>query len=228
MLKRLYYILYQRAYVLLKKIRSDQGRVYMMHKVSDDGDIYAISREHFSEFLNALCEKKKIVDLETLIREKNPGNVVISFDDVYESVYENAFPLLKKKGVPYYLFVCNEYLNKEGYLSSAMLKEMLKDSKAILASHRCRHELSRFMEEAALIRDLGQSKKQLEEEFKTPVRDIAFPFGSVYACSSSNIRTAANLFDHVLMTYPLPYNEEDGNTLPRININDANYAKEIR
>ena len=228
MLKRLYYILYQRIYVLLKRMRSDEGRVYMMHKVSEDGDIYAISAEHFSKFLNALCEKKKIVDLETLIREKDPDNVVICFDDVYASVYENAFPLLKEKDVPYYLFVCNEYLNREGYLSSEMLKEMLKDSKAILGSHRFRHELSRFMDEASLFHDLKQSKKQLEEEFKTPVTDMAFPFGSVYACSAGNIRAAFSIFDRVLMTYPLPYNEEDENMLPRININDATYAKEIR
>ena len=228
MLKRLYYIFLQRAYVFVKRNRPGQGKVYMMHKVSEDGDIYAISREHFSEFLNALCENKKIVDLETLVREKDPGNVVISFDDVYASVYENAFPLLKEKGVPYYLFVCNEYLNKEGYLSSDMIKEMLKDSKAILASHRYRHEPSRPMDKTALRKDLEQSKKELEEEFGVPVRAMAFPYGSVYACSRENILAASDIFDHVLMTYPLAYNGEDETVIPRININDAVYAKEIR
>ncbi len=227
MLRRLFYILLQRLYVFRQKKKPCQGKVFMFHKVSEEDDLYAIRPEHFRTLLEHLLRNKKIVDSEILIQKKDPDNVVIGFDDVYESVYRYAYPLLKEKGVPYYLFVCNDYLDQEGYLSSEMVEEMLRDSGAILASHRCHHELSRFMKENELQEELERSRKQLEETFHVEVKDFAFPYGSMYACSKENVATACGLFDHVYMTYALPYNEEYGNVIPRININNATYGKEL-
>ena len=120
------------------------------------------------------------------------------------------------------------YLDKENYLNSDMLKEMLKGSEAILGSHRYRHELSRFMEEKDLAKELRDSKKELEEVFGVEVKDFAFPYGSMYACSESNIKEACSVFGHVFMTYAIPYNDEYGNIIPRINMNDSVYGKEMK
>lgn len=228
MFKRLYYILLQRIYVFRQKQKPCQGKVFMFHEVNEKDDLYAISTEHFKELLENLMQKKKIVDIETLIEEKDPDNVVISFDDVYESVYLNAYPFLKEKGIPYYLFVCNEYLDQENYLKTDMITEMLKDSKAILASHHYRHVLSRFMKDDELKEELKRSKEELEDRFDVEIKDFAFPFGSMYACSRENIEAASGIFDHVFMTYALPYREENGNIIPRINMNNETYRKEMR
>ena len=59
------------------------------------------------------------------------------------------------------------------------------------------------------------------------VSSFAFPYGSMYACSKDNIKTAKELFDYIFMTYNLPYNEEYENVIPRININDSTYKKEM-
>ena len=227
MFKRLYYILLQRAYVLFHKNRPDQGRVYMFHNVNDDADTYSIKKDNFELFLNYLCQNKKIVDIETLIKEKDSNNVVITFDDVYESVFKNAYPLLKERGVPFYLFICDEYLNQEKYVNSDMIKEMLKESKAILGSHRMKHELSRLADANEIKEDLSQSKKKLEKEFGVSVNFFAFPYGSMYACSDRNTEDALSLFDYVFMTYAIPYNEEYENVIPRINMNDASFRKEM-
>ena len=228
MLKRLYYIILQRLFVFQNKNKPCQGKVYMFHNVSDEGDTYSITKEHFEEFLDYLCENKKIVDVDTLIKEKDPDNVVITFDDVYQSVYENAYPLLRERDLPFYLFVSNEYLNKENYLSSEMLFQILSDSNAILGSHNYRHELSRFVDLKEVEEGLIRSKKELEEEFVQDIRDLAFPYGSMYACSQENIDAASKLFDHVFMTYAILYNEEYGNIIPRINMNDTTFGKEMK
>nr|MBQ4453633.1 polysaccharide deacetylase family protein [Clostridia bacterium] len=228
MFKRLYYILLQRLYVFNHKNKPCQGKVYMFHNVNDDHDIYSITKDHFESLINYLVKNKKIVDADTLLKEKDPDNVVITFDDVYESVYRNAYPLLKEKDLPFYLFVSNEFLNKENYLNSEMLKEMLRDSKAILGSHNYQHELSRFMEDRSFEKGLDTSKKELEEEFGISLKDFAFPYGSMYACSEENIKDASDRFEHVFMTYAIPYNEEYGNTIPRINMNDSVYEREMK
>ena len=228
MFKRLYYILLQRAFVLFNRNKAAQGRVYMFHNVDDDADIYSITKENFESFIGYLCENKKIVDADTLIREKDPDHVVITFDDVYESVYRNVYPLLKEKGVPYYLFVCNEYLDKDGYLNRDELKEMLSESKAILGSHNMKHELSRFKDGSVLKKELLDSKEELEKISGAEIRSMAFPYGSMYACSNENIKTAKGIFDHVFMTYAVSYNEEYGNIIPRINMNDDAFRKEMK
>lgn len=228
MFKRLYYILLQRAFVLFNRKNACQGRVYMFHNVDDDADIYSITKEDFELFLNHLCHNKKIVDVDTMIKEKDPDNVLITFDDVYESVYRNAYPLLKERDVPYYLFVCNEYLDKENYLNKVMLKEMLTESKAILGSHNSKHELSRFKDHSLLEKELSSSKEELETISGTKIRSMAFPFGSMYACSKDNIATAEEIFEHIFMTYPISYNEKYGNMIPRINMNSTSFRKEMK
>ena len=228
MIKRLYYIILQRLYVYMKKNKPCQVKVYMFHNVDGDQDIYSISRENFEVFLRYLNTHKKIVDIGTMIEEKDPDNVVISFDDVYESVFLNAYPLLKEMGVPFYLFVANEYLDREGYLKTQQLKQILSDSRAIVGSHRYEHKLSRFEEKEQLEDDFRRSKTELEDQFGIKIDTLAFPYGSIYACSQRDIGLAEQYFDYILMTYALPYNGEYGNILPRININNRIFEREMK
>ena len=227
MLKRLYYIIKQRAYVFFNRNKPCRGKVYMFHNVNEDHDTYAITKEHFESFLNELIKNKKIVDLETLTKEKDPDNVVITFDDVYDSVYHNAYPFLKEKDIPYYLFISNEYLDQEGYLSREIVKEMLEESKAIVGSHGWRHVLSRPMQVETLREDLIRSREALEALTERKVDVFAFPYGSMYACAGTDISEALKQFTYVCMTYALPYNENCGNVIPRLNMNDETYRREF-
>ena len=228
MIKRLYYILKQRLYIYKQKQLSNQGKVYMFHEINNDSGVYSISKENFNTFIEYLINNKNIVDFETLTKNKNINNVVLTFDDVYESIYTEAFDILKSNNIPYYLFVCNEYLNKDKYLSDKQIRSMLDESNAILASHSYRHQLSRFLNNDEFINYLNQSKKELETKFNKVINCFAFPFGSLYACSNDNISEAAKIFDYVCMTYPLPYNESYRNIIPRININNGTFLREMK
>lgn len=228
MLKRLYYILLQRIYVIRNRNKLCQGKVYMFHEIKKDDGIYSIDKESFRSFLDWLLENKKIVDLKTMMEEKNGNNVVITFDDAYDSVYNYAFSILKERNVPYHVFVCNDLLGKEGYLDEKMIKEMIDESKCIIGSHGYYHELSRFKEKDVLKKELEKSKRELEERFDINVQCMAFPFGSIYACSDENAEDAKELFDVLCMTYSLPYNDCYGNVVPRMNINGKNYKDEMK
>ena len=213
----------------MKRKNINQGKVYMFHNVSDNtNDTYTISKNNFKKFLAYLIDNYKIVDVETLMKEKNEKNIVLTFDDVYASVYENAYELLKEYDVPYYVFICNEYLNKDNYLNEKQLNEMLQNSRCILGSHNYFHELSRFMKLDDFIKHINNSKQELEERFNKDVNDFAFPYGSMYAVSNDNFYEAKKLFKHIFMTYALPYNEEYNNEIPRININNDNFQKEMQ
>ncbi|MDO4197478.1 MAG: polysaccharide deacetylase family protein [Erysipelotrichaceae bacterium] len=227
MFKRLYYILLQRLYVLKNKKRVCNGKVYMFHNVSDEDDIYTVSKDNFEKFIDKLSKTKKIVDFETLVNNPDSDNVVITFDDVYESVYRNAYPILKEKNIPYYLFICNEFLDKDSYIKTDEVVEMLKESKCIVGSHNYRHELSRFKDRNTVKEEFINSKKELEDKFGVKIDSMAFPFGSMYAVSEDNIEDAGNIYEYVCMTYPLSYSREDAKVLPRINMNSKEANKEL-
>lgn len=228
MFKRLFYILKQRLYVSFKRKNINQGKVYMFHNICDESDTYNISKDNFKKFLDYLVSNYKIVDVKTLIKEKNARNIVLTFDDAYKSVYENVYELLKEYDVPYYIFICNEYLNKDKYLNEEEIKKMLKYSKCILGSHSYFHELSRFIKLEDFKKHIELSKQELQDRFDVDVIDFAFPYGSIYAVSNDNIYEAKKLFEHVYLTYNLAYNEEYENEIPRININNDNFQKEMR
>lgn len=228
MFKKLYYILLQRLYVYANKNITNQGKVYMFHEIGDKKDTYTISENDFVSFINYLYNNKTIVDIDTMQQQLNDNNVVISFDDAYASVYEKAYPVLKKMDVPYYIFICGEYLNKKDYLNSDMIKEMLKDSKCILGSHSIKHDLSRFKSGENFLDEINKSKESLQKEFNTVINDFAFPYGSVYAVSDNNINIAKKVYKNIFMTFPLPYNQKYGNVIPRININYSNFMEEMK
>lgn len=213
----------------MKRKNINQGKVYMFHNVSDDvNDTYTISKDNFKKLLDYLMNNYRIVDVETLIKEKDERNIVLTFDDAYASVYENVYELLKEYDIPYYIFICNEYLGKDDYLNEKQINEMLQNSKCILGSHNYFHELVRFIRLEDFIKHINNSKQELEERFNKDVNDFAFPYGSMYAVSNDNIYEAKKLFKHIFMTYALPYNEEYNNEIPRININNDNYQKEMQ
>ena len=228
MFKRLYYIILQRLYVLTNNRKPCQGKVYMFHNVLDDLDTYSISKNNFEKMISYLNDNKKIVGVDELINNLDRDNVVITFDDAYASVYHEAYPILKELNIPYYIFICLEYLDKDNYLSTSMIKEMLKDSKCILGSHSLKHELSRFKSDSELQNELLESKEYLEKQFNVNVDCFAFPYGSKYAVSDSNIEIANDIYKNVFLTYPLSYNNEYGHLIPRININNNNFQKELR
>lgn len=200
----------------------------MFHNVLDDSDTYSISKNNFEKMIWYLNDNKKIVGVDELINNLDRDNVVITFDDAYASVYHEAYPILKELNIPYYIFICLEYLDKDDYLSTSMIKEMLKDSKCILGSHSLRHELSRYKSDSELQNELLESKEYLEKQFNVSINCFAFPYGSKYAVSDSNIEVAKVIFDNVFTTYPLSYNKEFGNLIPRININNNSFEEEIK
>ena len=228
MFKRLYYILMQRMHVFANRNRPCLGKVYMFHEICDRRDTYAIAPRDFEQFLDYLINNKKVVDPDTFIEDPQPDNVLLTFDDVYASVYENAFPVLKERGVPYVIFVCGEYLDREGYLGRDMIRQMLDESRCVLGSHNMRHVLSRFEDPERILADMKGSKQLLEEAFGRKCVDFAFPYGSMYACSQRNIADAGSVYERVYMTYPLSYDPDCRDGLPRINMNSDTFAKEMR
>ena len=129
-----------------------------------------------SQFLEALLDGSDL--------PQNP--VVITFDDGFESVYQNAFPIMKDFGYPgVFYIVANRIYDVPEFVNVAELKEMIAAGWEI-GSHSYSHaDLTKNHSIAA--KEIGQSKKDLEAALSTPILTFAYPFGTIDSFTAQKV-----------------------------------------
>lgn len=182
----------------------DAPRVYMFHSVVDDPkDVYsefAITKESFEKFIHyELTRGQKPMDAETLKRAvDNPdafkNHFAVTFDDIYDSVYQKAYPVLKKLKIPFVVFIAPAIIGREDsaahvpMITIEHLKEMATDPLCIIASHGIVHGHYRSFTKGQTMQNLTESQAWLERTYGKKVEFFAFPFGRRVDVSSANIR----------------------------------------
>lgn len=76
---------------------------------------------------------------QALAGEDDSNRVAITFDDAYESVYQNAAPLLERHGLPYTIFVNTDAIGSRGYMSWEQLQELATGEQVTIANHSTDH-----------------------------------------------------------------------------------------
>lgn len=190
----------------------DAARVYMFHSVVENPtDVYskfAITKESFEKFIRHELERgQKPIDAETLKQAvDNPdaykNHFVVTFDDIYDSVFENAYPVLKELNVPFIIFVTPKLIDtvdtyhKHPMITMAHLKEMASDPLCIIGAHGVEHTMFRNYSPEEAKYSMIESKKWLEQTFRKEVDFFAFPFGRRVEVSSANIRALSQCDFH--------------------------------
>lgn len=86
--------------------------ILMYHKVDKEAKTrFWVSVQDFERQMAELSDKQ-VVSLDDY-DPFNPNHIVITFDGVYENVYTFAFPILKKLGYPYHLFITSDFIGKD-------------------------------------------------------------------------------------------------------------------
>lgn len=183
----------------------DAARVYMFHSVVDKPkDVYsefAITKDSFEHFIRyELARGQKPMDAETLMKAvDNPdaykNHFAVTFDDIYDSVFENAYPVLKANKVPFIIFVTPKLIDtidtwhKHPMITMEHLKEMAEDPLCIIGAHGLYHRPFRNYNAEESKISMEESKKWLEQTFGKKVEFFAFPFGRIVEVSKANIKT---------------------------------------
>ena len=152
-----------------------------------------IHTDHFRKQMQSIKDARlKVISLGDFVKWRRgeqdiPDScLMITIDDGYNSVYHDAFPILKEFGYPFSIFLYKQYVNGGGRaLTTAMVQEMLANG-CELGSHSVSHPLNiakvgnRTPEEyeAFLVRELQDSKQFLEDMFMRPVPTYAHPGGT--------------------------------------------------
>lgn len=200
---------YNRWYRLLLRLfwsiqGKDAPRVYMFHSVVDTIDQvyseFAITKDGFERFIENLVKRgEKAMDQQMLLKAIDhpkafTKHYCVSFDDIYDTVYTNAYPILKKHQIPFVIFVTDELVGKVDpwskmpMITEEHLREMLADPLCILASHSTEHKPYRQYTHQEALKALKESKKILSEKYQRKVDIFAFPFGRRVEVSNDAIR----------------------------------------
>lgn len=222
----------------------DAARAYMFHSVVDTSEQvysqFAITKESFERFIRReLHRGQKPMDAETLKKAvDNPdayhNHFAVTFDDIYDSVYTNAYPVLRANKIPFVLFVTPKLIDtidtwhKHPMITMEHLKEMAKDPLCIIGAHGIEHRKFRDISVKDVYKSMQESKAWLENTFGKRIEFFAFPFGRRVEVSNASIRTLSEC------DYYCGFSALDGSFkqkwlssrwyLPRILVDD-NYVK---
>lgn len=208
-------------FVLLSKILKQRGRVYMLHSVGDGSHEFNVSVFSFERLLQHL-QGKNVIRLEEW--EKGKDFICLTFDDVADSFYYNAYPLLKKYNIPFTIFVSCSLLDTDNFITTEMLKEIADCELCTIGSHGWKHSFYTNFNKEDAAEDLLSSKQKIEEITHRPVEIYAFPFGSIYACGLRKKSLVESFYKYGFGTISSPLtmpNFLPSYFLPRIKVDDT-------
>lgn len=167
----------------------NQGLVY--HKVSDEFE-WGLTTVSPSAF------RRQIVDLrqrgfsfkrvhELIPTQKEHREIAITFDDGYENVYKEAYPILNELKVPGTVFIITDFVGRANdwdwqiggrtfrHLTWSEIHE-LQSTGWEIGSHTVSHRILTNISSADVTRELELSKEILEQKLGTGIKTICPPF----------------------------------------------------
>lgn len=110
-----------------------------------------------------------------------PDGVAITFDDGYRDNLTHAYPVLKRLGLPFTIFVTPGFVRSgdDSYLTGAQLHRLAEDPLISIGAHGDSHARLTGLSDQALRQELVSSKAWLEQVTGKPVTTMSYPHGAV-------------------------------------------------
>ena len=115
------------------------------------------------------------------LRDRRPlpeRSLAITIDGTHESVFLEAWPRLKRAGLPATLFVATNALDRAvpGYMSWDQVREMAEGGTEIGSLTVAQPHLT-DQTEARVVEELAQARRRIEAEIGRPAAFFAYPYG---------------------------------------------------
>ncbi len=172
--------------------------------------------------------------------EKKGHYSVITFDDGLESVFDNALPELRKRGIPATLFIVPNVLDGhpnweyfdtpdpsvDKVMSVQQLKEIPTDLVEI-GSHSMSHPVLPKINDEHLRQELAGSRETLEKMLNRKIKLFSFPYGAFDDRVVNGCRAAQ--YDRVFSALPvLAFTKPQEFLTGRVGVNPTDWPIEFR
>ena len=166
--------------------------IFTYHKITARGEV-GINTVHPRKFEAQMRYLKdagfSAVTFNDIKKNNIPKKpVIITFDDGYASVYENALPILHSLKFKAVVFIISGYIGRENtwdanlagirfsHLHSSQIQELSQEGLEI-GSHGVTHRALTYLPLYQINLELSKSHEQLSNLVHTSISAIAYPFG---------------------------------------------------
>ena len=138
--------------------------------------------EVFKEHLKIIQESEiKFInpkDFENQLKNfKTQRKVLLTVDDGFLSFYENAWPILKEKKIPFILFVSTREVGALNYMSWDQIREISKENFVEIGNHSHTHEYLADERNELIKKDIEKSITIFKKELGKNSDFFSYPFG---------------------------------------------------
>ena len=126
-------------------------------------------------------------DFETTLKgKKDKRKILLTIDDAFLSFYDNAWPLLKEKKIPFILFVSTREVGSFNYMNWEQIKSISKENFVEIGNHSHTHEYLVDENNDIIRDDIKKSIKIFKEQLGGNSDFFSYPFGE-YSLNFKNI-----------------------------------------
>jgi len=114
---------------------------------------------------------------KTLREKKKKRKILLTIDDAFLSFYENAWPILKKRKIPFILFVNTKDVGAPNYMNWSQIKEISKEDYIEIGNHSHTHEYLVEESNEIIKADILKSMEILKSKLGRNSKFFSYPFG---------------------------------------------------
>ena len=191
-------------------------KAFMYHAVSNvtgENESLYVSPREFEKQIAWLCDAGFTSVFADKYGTYSYKTAAITFDDGYESVYTDAFPILKKYNFKATVFLITS--PADGHLTDEEIKEMTASGLVAFGSHTDTHRDLTALSDAELKAELSSSKSKIEKITGKMTAALTNPCG---ACDERVIAAAKKCGYRCAYTINDPVGGEDKYRLPRFTV----------
>jgi peptidoglycan/xylan/chitin deacetylase (PgdA/CDA1 family) len=209
-----------------------RGVVLYYHSVSDS------ERSRFARQMDQVVRRSHPVSLDGMRRMGEGRYVLVTFDDGFECVARNAFPELERRGIPSMIFLPSGCLGRtpdwlmgtghvdlrERILGAGAVRDLTAKPLVAVGSHCRTHRNLLSLEDGESLREIRDSKTELESLLGSGVESISFPFG---AYEDRHVEFAFEAgYEACFSISPEPY-RDDERVIGRVRVDPADWPLEF-
>ncbi len=114
---------------------------------------------------------------EELTENKTKRKILLTIDDGFSSFYENAWPILKEKKIPFILFVSTREVGSSNYMTWSQIRELEKQDFVEIGNHSHTHEYLVDESFDVIRNDIEKSIYIFKDQLGKNSRFFSYPFG---------------------------------------------------
>ena len=228
--KRLLAGIKQRLFTFHARKAKKEIAVLMFHEICEEQDAIdpnlSISFDNFKELISSIIDKRKIVSVEN-IENSNFPIAVITFDDAFNSILDEAVPFLSEKGIPFTIFICDELIGQPNYLNERDINVLKSNPRCSICYHAKHHVFLSNLSKNEFLDEINPS--EFKKRFNVKCDCFAFPYGSFFASETNHLECLSEnyifCFSTINSTFSKKYITKHRYFLPRINVSNKTFKK---